>query len=996
MSSGFVGQVCWEPRVVDRTITTSAISSSPAVFRATHTPMRVRRVNSRATGSQPANASVTEEQLLHDFLNARPNEGILVAPVLGQSGSGKSHLVRWVFTHLEETPRRRVIYIQKRQTSLADVVDALLGGREGGIYDQIRSQVSLLGEAVDEAVLKRRILDELAEALTTATTSDAFARPLVGAKGLAVLMHDPLFRDYMLRDDGFIHRRAHHAMNGQGDDDVPLEFTIDDLPIRITDLEDVYNVDDSGRAARDLYQRLVSNVRVQQAAVDLLNENLDVAVMRAAHLGVGDINRAFLELRKELVGQEIVLLIEDFVQIQGVRRDILAAIIEPGVIEGVQKYATVRTLLAVTSGYYRQLDETYRTRFEASSPTYELDMPLAGENAFTTEDSIDFVARYLNVARLGDEGLLAGGDKANRCDACEFREVCHDNFGQSRDGIGLYPYNSAAVRRAVTSAARDEHPDLFSPREVISRVVKDVLTSQVEEIKDGVFPGRSFSDKLPAKTSMDRLTIRDRRILESSYEGDDLARRINFLEFWGGVRGLVNLAPAVHVAFGLPPMPDDLATGLQDRQPREEPAPSPEVDRPTPDGLTKHLTAIELWADGSDLWSNTARDVRNLILDAVLYRATWTSPPMRGEGGPLASVFSARTQAPRWIEIDGTRQATGRPLIRFARSAENAQFFQDLVRAAQGRFEGTRESLARLESIADEYSPHFERFAVESQQFTESHLAAVVRSLLAGSALCGLPVSSDAPKELIVATVWDGVGMERADTEIRLPQWGRLEAAYRTQRAAVAKKLRDAVGVSQGTGNVHALDVYHILQLAKASLKSTEDGDLPEWASGAHRALAQLKALVPMQIAEWRQLCEGVRSYVPKGTSFTATVTSVVGAVTEGAPHGFVPQGLDDVGRRNNEARTLDFDQVVGLERLVEKMTGLDGHSLWSAVGANVGTDPKRVADYLEWTARWVMSGLDRAATQSGIAADDLDARIDAALRGLLALTGGESDDQSE
>lgn len=994
--SDFIGQVCWDPRIVEQTISTSAISSSPAVFRATHAPMRIRRVNSRAAGSQPANASVTEEQLLHDFINARPNEGILVAPVLGQSGSGKSHLIRWVFTHIKEAPNRRVIYIQKRQTSLSDVVNALLAGREGGIFDQIRSQVTALGDTVDRSALKRRILDELAEALTSTTTSDPFVRPLVGANGLAVLMHDALFREYMLRNDGFIDRRADHAMNGQGDDDVPLEFTIDDLPIRITDLEDVYNVDDSGRIARDVYQRLVSNARVQQAAVNLMNENLDVAVMRAAQLGVGDINKAFLELRKELVGQEIILLIEDFVQIQGVRRDVLTAIIEPGVIEGVQKYATVRTLLAVTSGYYRQLDETFRTRVEASSPTYELDVPLAGENAVTTTESVDFVARYLNVARLGEDGLLAGGDNANQCDACEFREPCHDSFGRSRDGIGLYPYNAAAVGRAVTSAARDEHPELFSPREVLSRVVKDVLTSQVDEIKEGTFPGRSFSDKLPARPSMERLQIRDRRVLESSYDGDELTRRINFLEFWGGVQGLVNLGPGVHAAFGLSPLPHDLAVDAHEEQTRTEAAPRTEVQNPVPASLTKHLTAIEDWANGRDLEQNTARDVRNMVLDAVLHRAMWVNPPMRGDGGSLASVFGARTQAPRWIQIDGTRQAGGVSLVRFARSADNAQFFQDLVRAAQGRYDGTRASLARLESIAEKHSSSFEQFAIESQQFTEAHLLAVVRSLLAGSALCGLPVGSDAPKELIAATIWDGDGRERIDGDARLPQWARLEAAYKAQRGAVAKRVRDALGVSQGaTGGVHALDVERILQLAKAALRSADDGDLPEWALGAHRALVQLKAIVPLQIAEWRQLCDDIRSHIPRGTNFGATLTSVIGAVTDGAQRGFVPQALEEVNRRNNQAGTMDFDQVVSLERLLEKVSSISGQQLWAAVGADVGADPKRIADYLQWTSRWVKSGLDRAVTQSGVAADDLDARIDAALRGLLEVTGGASDGQS-
>ncbi|HMR65041.1 MAG TPA: hypothetical protein PKE64_13615, partial [Anaerolineae bacterium] len=135
------------------------------------------------------------------------------------------------------------------------------------------------------------------------------------------------------------------------------------------------------------------------------------------------------------------------------------------------------------------------------------------------------------------------------------------------------------MKPAVAAAARDEHPDLFSPREVISRVVNDVLTSQVDAIKDGQFPGRSFSDKLPAKTSMERLKIRDRRVLESSYEGGELVRRINFLEFWGDVRGLVNLAPAVHAAFSLPPLPVDLAAGVKEKPTGDESKANPEVER---------------------------------------------------------------------------------------------------------------------------------------------------------------------------------------------------------------------------------------------------------------------------------------------------------------------------------------------------------------------------------------------------------------------------------
>ena len=79
---------------------------------------------------------------------------------------------------------------------------------------------------------------------------------------------------------------------------------------------------------------------MQNEAVRLLNEYLDVAVTKAASLNVGDVGHAFKKIRERLVGQEILLLVEDVALIQGVRRDLLDAIIEVGVVRGEEKYAT--------------------------------------------------------------------------------------------------------------------------------------------------------------------------------------------------------------------------------------------------------------------------------------------------------------------------------------------------------------------------------------------------------------------------------------------------------------------------------------------------------------------------------------------------------------------------------------------------------------------------------------------------------------------------------
>src|SRR5690606_35640802 len=137
---------------------------------------------------------------------------------------------------------------------------------------------------------------------------------------------------------------------------------------------------------------------------------------------------------------------------QGVRRDLLDAIHESSIVQGQEKYATVRTLLAVTPSYYREnLPETFRTRAEASSPSYVVDVQIDGART-NDADLVDFVGRYLNAARLGKDVLEAEGsaNKAtpNACDVCPFSDSCHSTFGTSEAGHGLYPYNESAVLRA--------------------------------------------------------------------------------------------------------------------------------------------------------------------------------------------------------------------------------------------------------------------------------------------------------------------------------------------------------------------------------------------------------------------------------------------------------------------------------------------------------------------------------------------------------------------
>ena len=119
-----VNFVCWSVDTVTATIPTEAATPSDAVLLATHAPLQITRRGGK--GGHEASELVSEHQLLEEFLTAEPNNGVLVATIIGKVGAGKSHLVRWAKANIAEQAGRHVIYLQKTETSLQDVVEALL------------------------------------------------------------------------------------------------------------------------------------------------------------------------------------------------------------------------------------------------------------------------------------------------------------------------------------------------------------------------------------------------------------------------------------------------------------------------------------------------------------------------------------------------------------------------------------------------------------------------------------------------------------------------------------------------------------------------------------------------------------------------------------------------------------------------------------------------------------------------------------------------------
>ncbi|WP_406485556.1 protein DpdH [Streptomyces sp. NBC_01563] len=878
--SDFKGYVCWDVENVISTIQTEAVVASPAVFLSTHTPLSIQR--SRITGRSfnSTGESITEENVLDDFLNRRTNTRTLLLPVVGESGSGKSHLVRWVRENIEPSEDRKIIYLEKSKTSLRHVIDSLLDGVEDEEIEQIRKDIRHVTGTFTAASLARRLITQLSVALADLGKESVSGkkRQLVGPQGISLLLQDPLMQAQMLESGKFIPQFAQHFLSDResGEERRP-RFSLEDLPLSPDAI-----AGDMAAPTRQIFGVLMSRDELQVLAVELLNEQWDKAVQELSALGGGRLLGGMQKVRKIYArqGKEIILLVEDFALIQGVQGDLLDAITETSEREGHAVLAPMRTLMAITSGYFHDLPETAASRIATSTGgfVYNLDIVL-GEGQTGTEDIATFVARYLNAARVGRGALESAGSGSipNKCDDCIVKSLCHDSFGVSADGFGLYPFNRPSLTRVVHSLAPQENPYAFVPRNVLGSGVIPILADAYSAISKGEFPSAFFQENYKSVRGVDQALPNSVSEDIDTHDPLNAKRRRAALEFWADAPPqLVNLRQGISEAFSLPALAVD---GLHEKQqvsPQKEqstPLPPPQKEVPA---LQRKLQVVEDWAaTGSRLTTDEAKIIRTIISKSVPYREDWLTPPVKPVNltdTEKAGWYTKNVKSNQVSIEDASSEAmsAGAPIV-LKRNPATGEFFKSLLRLSADAVDGVRgKDIVRLASIADAARPAMRERVAQSLERTEKDLIAGLRVSLLGAALAGRVVPG-MPIETLYAAAFD-VGNEwvRPDVSSRTEAWMERLNVHMQHRSSLVESLLSSLGIGQGsTGAVHVVDATRALPLVKEAAAHWDLSavELPQWVKSAGQPLrAGWQSVVRGQLQELRTLFGEIRERFPRAS----------------------------------------------------------------------------------------------------------------------------------
>ena len=500
------------PEHIKECICTEAEELAEHTLLAVHEPMRLRR-----EGSSGAEIC-SDEALLKEFLKVeRP------IPIIGRSGVGKSHLLRWLHAKLKIHPEAADWHIVRipKNASLREVLVKLLANLEGETFELARQRVKTVGEQLNTHEVAQLLLTFMGQQLRrlhedaqvtieqykrNGTTIDQDERTRLisinshcGERGLSSLINDPHFQTYLLDEQHCVFQFAKRLIRGASDE----ELGDHDYQVHAIDLDFNYNLNDLAIPGRQYVQsaQLNTNGSKRQEAADMLNlvlgEATRTAFRQLFQFGGNNFQELFKQIRRDLFAKEqtLVVLVEDMAAISAIEDVLIDSLMEEGRYEEVETMCSIRSAIAVTDGYpgYLRRRDTLRTRAKAE---WWIEESHDDEKEEVMQHRIvDFCSRYINAARNGSEALKKCWNPMNDTQwppiwENEVIDRQHlDAFGRVRNSISLYPLSPLAIRALVNKNCRDDQGQLrFNPRQVINQILLKILRDCRGDAERDQFP----------------------------------------------------------------------------------------------------------------------------------------------------------------------------------------------------------------------------------------------------------------------------------------------------------------------------------------------------------------------------------------------------------------------------------------------------------------------------------------------------------------------------
>lgn len=875
---------------------TEAETAAEEVFLAVHQPMKLTR---SYYGGNTDPVPQTEEDVLDALLVKRPPSGTLILPIVGDSGVGKSHMIRWLDARLKLLPdhkERHIVRIPK-SSSLKEVMRLILKGLPGAKYKTLRDKLDAAKTPPDRLEATRTLQTKLLVALevTGKEASDRIRRGIAkpddkarmahcSERALIALLLDPEIGKYFTSHDGDdetkwgvltrIADRCLHGSKRAGSGPAETEFLPEDFGFitRSEELNLTLLSDSTGKYIPIVRRDLAS-------IIHFLNEVLETARSGLIDLGGVSLTDLFIDIRKNLLedGMELILLVEDFAVLAGIQGPLLDAMIREGIRDGIQELCTMRTALAVTEG--RLSDETVRTRAQAR---WKID-----SEPFTSEEEAiatfeNFVGGYLNAARWGVARLIemfrTRDNRENPSDwvRCFFDQ--HQNnmdeaeekllltFGTSTLGnYPLFPFNREAIRQLARQHLYDGPTDIyrFDPRKLINRLLIPTIRDNRSLWQSGAFPPPDFSD-FRIKLLAPEVSLHAQSLLSEA----DMRRAAPLVYFWGdnpkSPGEAAALAVEIHDAFRIPRIDwgaKPVRRALTPTPPADQaPTVSVPASPPKKDRVDTWTKILDGWRINDVLSQPDGNKLRTLLSDAI---CAWfdTNALLIDEvkSIPLSLIYLPKSRhnnpdPDKAVVIAATEKEFegGKTGPKFITAIKAVVRYDE---RGSWDYDGGETDYALytnfISKLANQAQSHFLN---KGNLLFRDGIKPVAQALLIGARILNLPgATANTDAENLSAMLAEAAGDSGISVESPTP-WQRMKTSAHRSRAEMRAALLELISAMQGkTGkHIYAINPVPLLEaineLRTKKWEMTED-PLPHFTNpsqGLKEHLRQMRNLSPV------------------------------------------------------------------------------------------------------------------------------------------------------
>lgn len=505
-----------------------SITTSEGDFLATHVAIKKLKVLEKFDIAPTGGKSFSEEDIFKKYI-LNPEDRHQFVAIYGQSGTGKSHLIRWFAARYEQNkPKDEVVlFIRRSDNTLKGTIRQLLEKPEvqGISNKEIYERLVKASVSVEENKLKDLIYYNFIIEIDHDLDDHDIQLGNVMKRKVVAFLNNEIVHDFLLRKKGPIERMySKIAEHSTVDRDTIAQFEKEDFLVS-QDLYESIQRAGADRKAERLALELLSDEKGATTAkkiADYLNQFRNDVIQRCAGIEPGDFKQIFLDIRKELfrLDKKLTLFIEDVTSFTGVDTALLDALIEEhtGKRDG-GSLCRISSVVGTTNNYLQyNFKDNHKDRITkyVYIPSDVLD-----------EDGLyEFVARYVNTMSLNEDIISdwvnghANPEDYPIHDVVEGKNWEYINVGHEKK-INIYPFTKNSILYFYNNVLEKGHQ---TPRYIIRDIIEPV-------VRDAIFNKENFPS-IDVKIVNVNTTL-SFRIHSQVDDQDAAARLLKFMSVWG-------------------------------------------------------------------------------------------------------------------------------------------------------------------------------------------------------------------------------------------------------------------------------------------------------------------------------------------------------------------------------------------------------------------------------------------------------------------------------